>query len=112
MPNDQKYSYMGDPTMRLQFPRGYASFDSVNGRALDSAGVPLPAVAQLRSLSRVTVTGTIRDASNKIDASYNGRVQVTLNDATRTQTIVISIRGQTGVMRRPGVSSTAATTPS
>ena len=86
--NDQKYSYMGDPTMRLQFPRGYASFDSINGRPLDSAGVPLSTVAGLRSLSRVTLSGTLRDASNKIDVSYNGRVQVTLNDATRIQTIV------------------------
>jgi hypothetical protein len=86
--NDQKYSYMGDPTMRLQFPRGYASFDSINGRPLDSAGVPLSIVAQLRSLSRVAVSGTIRDASNKTDVSYSGRVQVTLNDASRTQTIV------------------------
>ncbi|HMK37975.1 MAG TPA: C25 family cysteine peptidase, partial [Bacteroidota bacterium] len=81
--NDQKYSFMGDPTMFFQFPRGYASFDSINGRALDSG-----TVAQLRSLSRVTVSGTIRDAANKVDASYNGRVQVTLNDASRTQTIV------------------------
>jgi len=81
--NDQKYSFMGDPTMRFQFPRGHASFDSINGRALDSSGV-----AQLRSLSRVTVSGTIRDAANKTDATYNGRVQVTLNDASRTQTIV------------------------
>jgi hypothetical protein len=87
-PNDQKYSYIGDPTMHFQFPRGYASFDSLNGRPLDSAGVPLATVAQLRSLSRVTVAGTIRDASNKTDAGYNGRVQVTLNDASRTQTIV------------------------
>jgi hypothetical protein len=87
-PNDQKYSYLGDPTMRYQFPRGYASFDSINGRPLDSAGVPLAAVAQLRSLSRVTVAGTVRDAANKTDAGYNGRVQVTLNDASRTQTIV------------------------
>ncbi len=86
--NDQKFFFMGDPTMRLQFPLGYASFDSINARPMDSAGVPLSTVAQLRSLSRVTVAGTIRDASNKIDASYNGLVQVTLNDATRTQTIV------------------------
>jgi hypothetical protein len=86
--NDQKYSYMGDPTMRLQFPQGYASFDSINGRPLDSAGVPLPTVAQLRSLSRVTVAGTVRDASNRIDATYNGLAEVTLNDASRTQTII------------------------
>jgi len=86
--NDQKYSFMGDPTMRFQFPHGYASFDSINSRPLDSAGVPLAAVAQFRSLSRITVAGTVRDASNRTDVSYNGRVQVTLNDASRIQTIV------------------------
>jgi len=86
--NDQKYSYMGDPTMFMQFPQGYASFDSINGRPLDSAGVPLPAVVQIRSLSRVTVAGTIRDAANRIDATYNGLAEVTLNDASRTQTII------------------------
>ncbi len=86
--NDQKYSFLGDPTMRFQFPRSYATFDSINGRPLDSAGVPLAAVAQFRSLSRITVAGTVRDASNKTDVTYNGRAQVTLNDASRTQTIV------------------------
>jgi hypothetical protein len=86
--NDQKYSYMGDPTMRLQFPQGYASLDSINSRPLDSAGIPLPTVAQLRSLSRLTVAGTVRDAANRVDAAYNGRVEVTLNDASRIQTIV------------------------
>jgi hypothetical protein len=94
-PNDQKYSYIGDPTMRLQFPRGYASFDSINGRPLDSAGVPLPTVAQLRSLSRVTVAGTIRDASNKTDVNYDGRVQLTLIDASRIQAIVNFYPGYT-----------------
>jgi flagellar hook assembly protein FlgD len=79
---------MGDPTMRLQYPRGFASFDSVNSRPLDSAGIAGYGVAQLRSLSRVTVAGTVRDASNRIDPTYNGRVQVTLNDASRVQTIV------------------------
>ncbi|HUI10323.1 MAG TPA: type IX secretion system sortase PorU [Bacteroidota bacterium] len=86
--NDQKYSFMGDPTMSFQFPHGYASFDTVNGKAMDSAGVPLAVVAQLKSLSKVTVTGSVRTASNAIDATYNGSVLVTLNDATRIQTIL------------------------
>ncbi|HTR98423.1 MAG TPA: type IX secretion system sortase PorU [Bacteroidota bacterium] len=84
-PNDQKYSYMGDPTMRFQFPRGYASFDSING-------VPTPGgstvVVNIKSLSKVTVAGSLRTSSNTVDATYNGDVLVTLNDATRLQTIL------------------------
>jgi len=84
--NDQKYSYMGDPTMRFQFPRGYASFDSINGIATTSGG--LPVTANLKSLAKVTVAGSVRTSSNAVDATYNGSVLVTLNDATRLQTIL------------------------
>ena len=84
--NDQKYSYMGDPTMRLQFPRGYASFDSINGVATPAGGTAL--VTQLKSLGKVTIAGSVRTAANAVDATYNGNVLVTLNDATRQQTIL------------------------
>ena len=86
--NDQKYSFLGDPTMAFQFPAGHASFDSINGLALDSAGGSLPTVAQLKSLSRVSIAGSMRNAANKVDALYNGQVLVTLNDASKLQTIV------------------------
>ena len=101
--NDQKYSYMGDPTMRLQFPRGYASFDSLNGRALDSAGSRFPpSLSSVRSpASRSQGRSVTR--RTRFDAAYNGRVQVTLNDATRIQTIVdfypgekLELRGDRG----------------
>lgn len=87
--NDQKFCFMGDPTMFLQFPRGYARIDSINGEPVDSVGgaartTPL----QLRSLSRVRVSGTVRDAQNAIDVTYKGRMTLSVNDATRIQTIV------------------------
>ncbi len=86
--NDQKYVFLGDPTMRLQFPSGYASIDSINGIAMDSAGVPRATPVQVRSLSRVTVAGTVRDQANQMDATFNGRATLVVNDASRTQTIV------------------------
>ncbi|HEX9006475.1 MAG TPA: type IX secretion system sortase PorU, partial [Bacteroidota bacterium] len=84
----QKFFYMGDPTMRLQFPSGYASIDSINGIAMDSAGVPRKTPVQIRSLSRVTVAGTVRDQVNAIDPSFNGRATIVVNDVSRRQTIV------------------------
>ncbi|HUI66488.1 MAG TPA: type IX secretion system sortase PorU, partial [Bacteroidota bacterium] len=86
--NDQKYFYMGDPTMYLQFPKGYATFDSANGIALDSAGISNATVARFRSLGRVTLSGTIRGTGNRIDTTYQGLVQVSLNDATRRDSII------------------------
>lgn len=81
--NDRKYLYLGDPTMRLRFPAGYASIDSINQQPL--VGNPLP--VQLQALSRVTVKGTIRDQNNVPDA-FNGKATLIVNDATRRVTIV------------------------
>jgi hypothetical protein len=87
--NDQKFCYMGDPTMYLQYPRGYARIDSINGEAVDSVGgAPRTSPIQLRSLSRVRVSGTVRDGGNAVDLTYKGRVTLGVNDATRIQTIV------------------------
>ena len=87
--NDQKYFYMGDPTMRLQYPQGYASIDSVNHQPMDSvSGLARRNPVQVKSLSRVTVSGTIRDQNNLPDASFNGTVTLAMNDATRQQVII------------------------
>ncbi len=87
--NDQKFFYMGDPTMRLQYPQRHASIDSINGERVDSVGgVPRQSLIQLKSLSRVTVKGTVRNESNEIDESYDGTLSLIVNDATRQQTIV------------------------
>ncbi len=87
--NDQKFFFMGDPTMQLEFPSGYASIDSINTEPVDSvAGLPRTSPIQLKALSKVTVKGTIRTADNRPDNAFNGTVAVTLNDATRIVTIV------------------------
>jgi hypothetical protein len=86
--NDQKFCFLGDPTMRFDFPRGYASIDSINAEPVDTiAGVPRTIPIRLRALSRVTLTGSIRNEQDAIDASASGTVAVKLADATRFVTI-------------------------
>lgn len=87
--NDQKYFYMGDPSTQLDYPRGYARIDSINGEAVDSVGgAPRSTAIALKALSKVTVSGTIRDAQNRIDTTFNGVTQLQVNDVSRSQLIV------------------------
>lgn len=86
--NDEKFLLLGDPTMHLQFPRGYAYIDSINSQPVDTVnGIPRSNAIQLQSLARVTIKGTIRDASNQLDANASGRLTLLVNDATRRITI-------------------------
>lgn len=78
--NDEKYFWMGDPTMRLQFPQGYAVIDSVNGLPIGTGGT---GIVQLKALAKVTVRGSIRTPANLLDSTFTGRMTLVVNDATR-----------------------------
>ena len=87
--NDQKFFFMGDPTLRLAYPRGFASIDSINGQSVDSVGgVPRAIPIALKALSRVTVVGTVRDPVNKPDTTFQGTLSLRVNDVSRVRTIV------------------------
>jgi hypothetical protein len=87
--NDQKFFYMGDPTTRLAYPRGYATIDSINGEPVDSVnGQPRSVPVQLNALSKITVKGTVRDALNRPDGNFTGVLSLRVNDVSRTQLIV------------------------
>ena len=87
--NDQKYLYLGDPSMHLLFPAGFASFDEINGEAVDSVdGQQRTSLIQLNALSRITINGTIRNAANAIDTTANGEALISANDASTPVTIV------------------------
>ncbi|MBM2841248.1 MAG: hypothetical protein HW412_1776 [Bacteroidetes bacterium] len=79
--NDQKFLYLGDPTMKLQFPEGFASIDSINHQPLTGPTV------QLKALSKVSMQGTILDLANQPDSTSTGKILLTVNDASRTITI-------------------------
>lgn len=80
--NSQKFFFMGDPTMRFQFPKGFAAIDSINGDPMDGGATP----AQLKALARVTVTGTIRDTQNQPEPNFTGVSTLIVNDASRLRT--------------------------
>lgn len=83
--NEQKYFFMGDPTMRLQYPGGYCKIDSIDHEPVDSvAGLPRTTPIQLKALDRISVQGTVRDAGNQPDATASGMVLLNVNDASRT----------------------------
>ena len=87
--NDQKFFFMGDPTMRFQFPEGFASIDSINEVAVDSVnGQPRTQPIQLKALSTVTVKGTVLTSDEVPDSTAQGRLSLTINDATRTVVII------------------------
>jgi len=87
--NNQKFFYLGDPSMRLQYPVGFASIDSINHQLLGGTdGVASSQPATLQALSRVTVNGRILNQNNQTDTAFSGRVLLTVNDASRRITIV------------------------
>jgi hypothetical protein len=86
--NDQKFFFMGDPTMKLQFPSGYASIDSINQQPLDTLhGAPVSPVL-IHALSRVTVSGSVRKEGNAIDDSFIGKLTLIVNDPTHKKVIL------------------------
>ncbi len=86
--NDEKYLLLGDPTMRLQYPRGFVSIDTINAQSVDSAdGQRRISPIQLRSLARITVTGAVRTETNAIEPNARGQLTLIVNDATRSITI-------------------------
>jgi hypothetical protein len=87
--NDQKFLYLGDPTTRLAYPQAYAIIDSINGEAVDSVnGAPRRQPISLKALSRVTVSGSVRGGNNTVDGTYNGVLQLRVNDVSKQQMIV------------------------
>ncbi|HTY00697.1 MAG TPA: type IX secretion system sortase PorU [Bacteroidota bacterium] len=87
--NDQKYFFLGDPTLRLQYPSGYASVDSINRLSVDSTNtLARTSPIAIQSLSTVTVAGSMRDASDDVDSTFNGQMILFVNDASRVQTII------------------------
>ena len=88
--NDQKFFFMGDPSMMLQYPRGYAIIDTINTQPVDSVnGAPRADSdpIQIRALQKVTIKGSMRNTVNQPDTSFDGTMSLVVNDATRRVSI-------------------------
>jgi hypothetical protein len=68
-----KYVLMGDPTIRLQYPRYESRIDSITGLASDT----------MRALSKITIYGKIIHPDTSIWSTYNGKLVLKIFDVPR-----------------------------
>lgn len=71
-----KYSLLGDPALRLKYPKYEVRLTSVNGKAVDAA--PLP---ETKARQEVEMEGKIVDADGKDVTDYEGTLTATIYDA-------------------------------
>jgi hypothetical protein len=81
--NDEKYLILGDPALHLQMPNDIITFDSINMKFVDEdPTIPDSSIINIKALQKVTVTGSVRLASNySVDDSFDGTVLVTVKDS-------------------------------
>lgn len=68
---------LGDPAMRLLSGRAIAQIDSINGTALHSASITIPA------LSRTRISGSIRSQQGALLSDFTGKIATVIFDAAR-----------------------------
>lgn len=74
--NDMKHHLLGDPTLRLAFPRARVSIDSVNGQAVST-------LVTIGALSRVKVNGSVVRPDGQPQSTLQGRALLEVFDAKR-----------------------------
>lgn len=75
--NSRKYFLLGDPALRLNFPKLAAAIDSVNHTPNDQ-------IVQLPALGRASLAATVRDTAFSPDTAFSGTAQVVVYDADQT----------------------------
>lgn len=84
--NSRKFNLLGDPSMRIGIPPREVEVLTLNG-------VPLQEQAgRMRALDRVTITGRVPGNGVGADPAFDGRVTLTVFDATRTVPLVRQVR--------------------
>lgn len=74
--NDKKFLLIGDPALKLAFPRYNIETTSINGIESGESNSP----DTLRALSMVTISGRITDESRSVVSDFNGVLHVTVFD--------------------------------
>ncbi len=75
--NDQKFNLLADPSMRLNLPEAFVTFDRIND-------IDLPLVNDtiiIKALSEVKIEGSIlKLGTDEVDETFNGTVIITMLD--------------------------------
>lgn len=76
-----KYALIGDPAMRLKYPKYDIRLTSVNGTATDGDIMP-----EIQARQEVTLEGMVVDADGTTLSDYNGELTATVYDAEESVT--------------------------
>ncbi len=76
--NSRNFTLIGDPAVRLAYPKYEVSTDSVNSVAITSSSLDT-----IRALSTITISGFVRDKNNAILTNYNGVLYPTVYDKSQ-----------------------------
>jgi hypothetical protein len=77
--NDVKYNYIGDPTVRIAFPKYQATVDSLNGKTLSIQTQP----QQIRALDTLELKGTILQPDKTVWSDFTGTALLTIFDSDK-----------------------------
>lgn len=76
--NNRKFTLLGDPAMRLSFPKFLIQIDSINAK-------PLQPGDTLKALSKYSFSGSIVNASGILQTQFSGMAQTTVFDKPQLQ---------------------------
>ncbi|MBN2614760.1 MAG: type IX secretion system sortase PorU [Bacteroidales bacterium] len=73
--NDKKFTLIGDPALRLNYPQWSAQTKAINEQPVDSAQPDT-----LKALAKVHIQGEILNGAGQFDPTYNGLIYPTVYD--------------------------------
>lgn len=72
--NNRNYAFLGDPSMKLAYPKEKIVVTSINGNAVSATA------DTLKALSKVTIKGEVRDFNNVKVSNYKGTASISCFD--------------------------------
>ena len=77
--NSRKFALLGDPSLKIAFPKYEVSTSSINGKDANTFSDTLSA------FEKVTISGTITDSDKNVRSGFNGTIYPTVYDKKTTQ---------------------------
>ncbi len=83
--NNRNYAFLGDPSMKLAYPKNKIAITKINGTAVS-------AIADtMKALAKVTIEGEVRTQSNALSSGYTGTAYITCFDKQNTVSTLGSV---------------------
>ena len=79
--HSRRYTLMGDPAMRLCYPRYTVTIDKINGETVSASNKP-----EIPASSTVTIEGSVNTPDGALATDFNGEITPRLYDAEQSIT--------------------------